>query len=228
MAKNTLVIEVGGDRERIDIELVQPGVLKVRCSKCYAEFMRRMKCGPMPQLKDATNFVDKDWSKGLCLYRPNASKPGIPQLFPEDIYNQIVAHLNGESVTITPEPSVKPETEAQALARRVAALEAKATPLTHMVDTAEPVPPRSAPVAAVGGEDEPEDVRACPQVQPLSAKELEALSVKEREVVSRLLNGDTMEHAAEMAGYKNPERQAKRLAKIPVLAQIIEDMETAE
>lgn len=220
MAKNTLVIEVGGDRERIDIELVQPGVLKVRCSKCYAEFMRRMKCGPMPQLKDATNFVDETWPTGLCLYRPNASQPGIPTPFPEGTYNSIVAHLDGDDVVVVPEPTVKPETESESVARRLSALEAKATPMTHMVDADPQVASRPAPVAAVGGEDEPES-------EP-KEYDLSDLSVKEREVASRLLNGDTLERAAELAGYKKPERESVRLGKKRVIKQIVKDMETSE
>lgn len=237
---NKLIIEVGGDTPKLTLSRAQADTLKIVSSKCYAEFCRRVANGPVPRLADATGYVDDMWPRGLCLYSLDKDTPGMATPFPENIFNLMIAHLKGRHVDI-PHPitfgglAVAKDDTAASIVQRLAALERAAAtqPVPAPIDIIEDDEDGNINVDGPERWDAEQDA-ADKKRRETKSYDMDGRSVKEVAFAKALLGNrfsatkDMMPvDAAKAAGYKRPKAALKRLSKIPVLAEIMADMENA-
>jgi len=232
-------ILVGGERARIRLS-VQGGVLKIVTSRCYAEFVKRMKLAsehkrwPVAEcLGDRSGqpilMPTLAESMTMCKIDMGPDQPLMPVRMLDEAYNHIVEWLAGktdlkdgyDSQVVDPmKPKMYTPDEIQTIAAEAArvALAAAGHVAPELVEIVEtevsmPEPPLEAKIASL---------RSDPQ---LSDYDMGGRSAKEIAFAEALLNGvDSVIDAAFDVGYKRPRGVVKRLMKVPVLKQIVKDM----
>ena len=219
--ERSLNIMVGGERPRIRCEIAGD-TLVVIASKCYAEYCQQLKFAsegkagwPAPQGSETPR---DDGRPALCTKDMGANQVDMGVRFPDAANAHIRAFLKGEDVPSEyrydslPEKLDKPKTYTRAEVEAIAVTAAqKAVAAATKSQTA----PVSESVEVV------ESTVIAPQY------EMDGRSAKEVAFAEELLAGMMPIEAARKVGYKRPEGALKKLTKIPVLAQIMADMENA-
>ncbi len=235
----TLNITVGGEQARIRCSIAGD-VLSIMASKCFAAYIRLMKLAtegkyemPVPDGSDRPRpplELGAPMQPPLCMKDMGAFNADMAIRFPEDADKYIKAFLAGDDVaktfdSVPPAPgTAKMFTleEVQDLITKgvTAGLEA-----AGVVTKPEPV----AELATKGeGPDSdgvgPLDPPTPPPLDPanFNAKELAALSQREREVLKIVLNGGGITYATQEVGYKDPDKEARRILEIPLFKNVVE------